>query len=843
MVKTRSAAPAAAAGAPAPNRKRRRAPPAKKSPRIFNFPAVLHDSDVFNAENPPTSGCHEAVDEPNSGLKHADQNPAGQNGGAEPITCLVEAKSMSDTAQAVDRWLHTIDFASYAGPSAQDHPVPDHPNQKAAALDYSSPLTSLDSEGNKSGGADKEADLIFGENDNEQQDENMHDDLGWESNLAITYEPLQSLDEVFQYNAIGYDYQYASQDATANEYYDAELNMFVAYEPPTPLTLTDPPPATALDYNSADAKEMDKANENSKGDESVRNLPANPTNTQPTNTHGARKRNLSFKKPGRVRTVGEGHGATHEWYHPRDQEWIPAVYHQDIRLDLFHTAGQLGQYSHPMSGGKYGESDRTAFHPALKDCGPDRENWPKILFKYLPHQSDLTHVKPDYWYLHDGRVIVDLNDDAMFDYPEMPHTLAKNTDAWLLVTLMRLNNTITLQDLRGRMVGDRGPNRADPLGRNRISMSMQRFRKFACCLTWNTIREVDVQRDYLEKKLPRRCFRENSTKSFRLLHNWEVAELDSIDAGKFLSRTQNRAHNRSTIQAEEVYRKKVEEATALRVAFEMKHPDGIPNEYDTEDDVYAAQHAAPKRGPAPVAMMTAKAPEAIMVPGYYPAGTNPKAPDIIAAQNDESIESDLAKAIGMTLEGDDPAVGSSSGNGGGVQSDTKPAPVKRKGRRSKQEKVEQAEYNSKRLWVLPNEGDPVDAEAEKRRSKCHGGHRNYAKLLTTAPSSVQEAQMVYDLLEPTRRHFKFCTGCDAAPTEGDDCYQCQYRQIQSELNDWHRADRSIDPMQVCMLVRVLYVDDSALYWNVPWNRHIFGRAPCREQLGLKQIAGERVLWS
>lgn len=493
------------------------------------------------------------------------------------------------------------------------------------------------------------------------------------------------------------------------------------------------------------------------------------------------------------------------------------------------------------------EAPQTAFHPAFKDHGSDRENWPEILFQYLPRQSDLRNVKPDYWYHHDGRVVLDVNDNAMFDYPEMPCTLAKNADAWLMVTLMRMNSTITLQDLRGRMIGDRGENRADPLGRNRISMNMQRFRKHACCLTWNAIREADVQREYLEKKLPRRCLRQNSTKSFRLLHQWEIAELDSIDAGKFLSRTQNRANNKSTVQAQEVYEKKVEEVRALKAALEWKHPDGIPDEYDTEDDIYAAQHGEPSRRSAQVAMVTAKAPEATMVPGYYPAGSSqPVAPDATMAENDKSvevIESELAKAISAALAEDDPAVESNKGENEDIHSPVKPALAKRRGRKRKHEKVDdQVESSPKRLWVLPDEGDPVDADAEKVRAKCHGGHRNYAKFLTAAPSSVQEAQMVYEMLEPTRRHFRVCTGFDTGRTEGDDCYLCQYWQIQRELNEWHRDDPFKEEFEVPMLVRVLYVDDSTLYWNVPWNRCDFGRAPCREQLGLRQIAGETVLW-
>ncbi|KAI4240063.1 MAG: hypothetical protein L6R42_011593, partial [Xanthoria sp. 1 TBL-2021] len=200
----------------------------------------------------------------------------------------------------------------------------------------------------------------------------------------------------------------------------------------------------------------------------------------------------------------------------------PAVYHQDIREQLIKDAARLGRYRHHLARGK-DKLDITAFHPAYAENGPERQHWPKILFQYAPTMSNFLHTKPPIWQLHDGRVVIDCNNDAMNDYPEIPVTLARNADSWLMLTCMRLNNHITIQDFRGRMPGDRKMSMADPLGRNRISMNMTRFRKFGCCLTWNSIRNVDTQREYLDKKLPRRCIRLNSTESFRKLFPWEVA--------------------------------------------------------------------------------------------------------------------------------------------------------------------------------------------------------------------------------------------------------------------------------------------------------------------------------
>lgn len=401
-------------------------------------------------------------------------------------------------------------------------------------------------------------------------------------------------------------------------------------------------------------------------------------NTTVNGTENHTKRKPCVKAMGEVRLDEDG---KLEWQDPVSQQWYPAVRHTDIREWLIAEAAKLGKYRYPMARGKH-PLDVTAFHPAFKDYSDKRENWPKILFQYLPRQSDLSHVKPDYWQLHDGRYVIDLNNQAMYDYPHMPVTLAKHADTWLLLTLMRMNTTISIQDLRGRMIGGMDRSRSDPMGRNRISMNMQRFRKFACCLTWTSIQANNVQRDYLDKKLPRRCLRENSTESFRMLYAHEAAELDLVDAGKFLHRTRAKVRDLSEGKSKAVYKRKLREYEVQRERFERKFPDGGPGFYDTEDEEFQAKREE---------------------------------------------------------EGDG---------------------------------VFKPDRKSEKVNVLPDlsgTSSGIATKDSKEEKLCPRGHRNYAGFLTTAPNTVQQAQLLYDLLRPTREHFKSVIGTYPPKTAGDEC--------------------------------------------------------------------------
>ncbi|KAL8941012.1 MAG: hypothetical protein Q9216_002492 [Gyalolechia sp. 2 TL-2023] len=475
------------------------------------------------------------------------------------------------------------------------------------------------------------------------------------------------------------------------------------------------------------------------------------------------KRKPCVKAMGQVRTDENG---LLEWQNPATMQWYPAVYHEHIREQLIAEAAELGQYRYHMAAGKR-PLDVTAFHPAFRNYGAKRENWPKILFQYLPTPSDLAHVKPGYWQLHDGRFVIDLNNDPMYDYPHMPTTLAKTADAWLLLTLMRMNNTISIQDLRGRMIGGMDRSRTDPMGRNRISMNMQRFRKFACCLTWNSIQQTNVQRDYLDKKLPRRCIRENSTESFRMLYQHEAAELDLVDAGKFLHRTRAKERDLSEAKSRAVYARKLEDFEEQKRRFQLHYPNGAPNDYDTEDEEFSAK-CGDQQG----------------------LDEELSTDDVDVEPEDESEE---------------------------------------EARRStKRQKLACSTPKSTKIFVLPDHESPspspigMTASRWEKTAACPRDHSNYAGFLTTAPNNVKGAQLLYDLLQPTREHFRSCTGFYPPKTQADECYSCQHRDIQDALNQYHATEPVREFYMVVKLIRILWLDREVLYWNTNWNEGWFG---------------------
>ncbi|KAL8686503.1 MAG: hypothetical protein Q9218_007057, partial [Villophora microphyllina] len=486
----------------------------------------------------------------------------------------------------------------------------------------------------------------------------------------------------------------------------------------------------------------------------------------------------STKVMGRVRKV-EGYL---EWFDPNIKMW-----------------------SYPMSHGKKKHVlDVTSFHPLFAENGSKREHWPEILFQYQPTIADFKHPKPPIWLYYDGRVIIDVNNDAMFDFAEIPTTLARNADNWLLTAIMRMNNHITLQDFRGRMMGGLKLARADPMGRNRLSMNMTRFRKFACCLTWNAIRERDTQRDYLEMKLPRRCHRLNCTKSFRELHGWEVAELDLQDAGKHLNRARSQSKDLSEENVKRVYARKATLLNMQKKAFEKRHPEGNPNDYDAEDAEYRKK--------------------------------------IMDAVKVESVDSEACESPGKVAESEDDvdivaiANKRDSDDGGEItikkDSDEEMKPV---------QDVKRRKTDFRGDYVISNVPQPSSrAVARSAARRCPGKHTEYAGFLTVAPNDVGDAQILFELLAPSRFHFEQLTGKWPDFTEGDECYKCQHTDLQEQATEWHAREVDHPEKDAPMLVGLKYAIGEMLYWNSLWVETWFGPRPYVETLLQKQTDGEHV---
>ncbi|KAL8737610.1 MAG: hypothetical protein Q9181_001511 [Wetmoreana brouardii] len=519
-----------------------------------------------------------------------------------------------------------------------------------------------------------------------------------------------------------------------------------------------------------------------KSEDEIRSL---PVRRRPVS---ARVKLQSTKKMGRVQYVA---GGNLEWFDPQQKIWRPAVYHKDIRQELIQLAANMGEWQVEMVRGK-DPLDVTAFHPAYAACGPEREDWPKILFQYLPTATDFEHAKPDLWIWYDGRVVIDVNNDGMPDYPELPYTLARHADPWLLVTIMRLNNHITLQDFRGRMVGDLKLARADPLGRNRISMNMTRFRKFSCCLTWNTSRQKDIQREYLEKKLPRRCIRLNSTESFRMLDAWEVAELELQEAGKHLSRTRALDKDKTPSHSHKVWHNKLKQVKMLKASFDRTHPEGTPNDYDTEDEEY--QHDIQNALQAQ--------------------------PSVVKKKDEENKDK---KEITLVYP---------------VRYGKNLSKVKEGKTLKSGDNVECSKSAVKAANTFPNTPPTSEDEAAgPQMSRCPNLHPVLADLLTVAPSDVTDAGLLYHLLDPTRIHFEKLTGTKPPYTESDECYRCQHAVFQDALNEWYKQEGGLQGSEPEMLVGLQCVDRERFYWNKKWVKAWYGPKLYLPDLGRMQTDG------
>ncbi|KAL8951284.1 MAG: hypothetical protein Q9222_002739 [Ikaeria aurantiellina] len=508
---------------------------------------------------------------------------------------------------------------------------------------------------------------------------------------------------------------------------------------------------------------------------------------------------------GRVRLLG---GGELQWFDPSSKLWSelrrPAVYHTDIRHELIEDAARLGTYreqllssasdlTDPSSG--YGwaqgksEEDVTAFHPAYAENGEERKHWPKILFQYLPKASDFYHCKPGLWQTHDGRVVIDVNNDGMLDYPEIPVTLSWNTPAWLLVTMNRLNNHITMQDFRGRMPGARRPNQADPLGRNRISMNMTRWRKKAGCLSWNSIRDVDSFRDYLDRKLPPKCIRLNSTESFRELHAWEVAESMLPDAGKFLERSRAKKKVKSATKARQIYEKELKQVRRLKKTFDAEY-DGPDSD---NDDLLADKGIT-----------------------FLHAGT--------LAGTIASTDEVKKEVVSDAEEGSHYATSRVTKKARHSKAKAKPKPKPKPKPKMTERRVIQ--------------DTPPAPEVNESRRVCPRRHLSNG-FLTKAPSSVEEAQLLYDLLSPSRIHYHGCTSTTPPETFGDECYKCQHADLQDAMNDWQQQHPQIRDSMPIKLFGLQYVDSKLFHWGGAWVMEWFGpRLPIMG--GRQHNDGERV---
>ncbi|KAL9042078.1 MAG: hypothetical protein Q9214_003893 [Letrouitia sp. 1 TL-2023] len=179
-------------------------------------------------------------------------------------------------------------------------------------------------------------------------------------------------------------------------------------------------------------------------------------------------------------------------------------------------------------------TDITSFHPLYWNRREDRNHWPEILYQYRPTDEDFNKPPTPEWVLDDGRVVIDCINHIMYDFPTLPKTIASSVPGWLLVAFIRSDLNIHMQDIRGRIIDDapNPKNKDDPLGHNKLSMRISRFRKLSGCLIWSkSAPKDDPLKACMDRILPKSCLEANSTKCFRDFYPHELEEIESKVTG------------------------------------------------------------------------------------------------------------------------------------------------------------------------------------------------------------------------------------------------------------------------------------------------------------------------
>lgn len=167
----------------------------------------------------------------------------------------------------------------------------------------------------------------------------------------------------------------------------------------------------------------------------------------------------------------------------------------------------------------------------------------KLLFRLECKNYPVPEYKPDIWFDR-GRVVLDMDNNPIKMWANIPLTLASNADPWLLENIRREDRRITQKDLRARMplriLDKKG--KSKPLGTlSALGMQMTRFRMSAGCPAWTEREGSDTIRDYVKGLLSDEGLAANSTEELTGLSAWQQAECRKPNKGLYPERAGDRA--------------------------------------------------------------------------------------------------------------------------------------------------------------------------------------------------------------------------------------------------------------------------------------------------------------
>lgn len=220
------------------------------------------------------------------------------------------------------------------------------------------------------------------------------------------------------------------------------------------------------------------------------------------------------------------------YYDKAQRENYLAIYHDDYR-HVWIAQNPPSLYMHSRHQGNRAHNDITCYYEPHANWGEQRDDWPDINFQYDPPHRPRRKRQPDWLYTTEGWLVLDYKHQPVRDY-KMPLTLASKCDDFLCEAIMRDNyhEFIQVQDLMARMPG-KMINGREPHRVGTISMRMNRFRTWACCITWEPKVGSETKKAFMDSILPEACKQDNSTRNFRCLYDYEIKQMEMINVGNF----------------------------------------------------------------------------------------------------------------------------------------------------------------------------------------------------------------------------------------------------------------------------------------------------------------------
>ncbi|KAL8856666.1 MAG: hypothetical protein Q9178_006733 [Gyalolechia marmorata] len=232
-------------------------------------------------------------------------------------------------------------------------------------------------------------------------------------------------------------------------------------------------------------------------------------------------------------------------------KWVPAAYHHERRPALLAREASKGAYTHLPTQGMTPD-DKTAFHPDYAHLDMSARNGrPHLLYQWNPPAEEMPYQDPGLMYdPADGRLLLDLNNHPILNWPELPMTISGQVDGSWLEYWWRLNRNIRLEDMLARCPKRTQKSGTSSLrelpGTSAFGNRRERDRLIIGTRSWEQKEGSKEIKTQYERVMPNRVLAEvahnNTTTWFRDLTNKEVNAMCYTNRGQgtALSRAGNR---------------------------------------------------------------------------------------------------------------------------------------------------------------------------------------------------------------------------------------------------------------------------------------------------------------